>query len=351
MNRDDSGSAPSLFPSVSRTSSLTDIQSKVLAAAHLNGDSTISEIAQWAGVSESATRVTMRSFIQSGLITRRTYINRTLLGDSRYAFFFSLSNAGLAQKSNLLDFLGTHPAVIYLAEVGGRYQLKAHITFSSLSAHSAFFDTLADRFPNLVDQKSLLTLKTTADFPLQALGNCGGGRNWLIIEVSDRKVEIDDIDFRILRQLSDVGALSNPMVARKLGMAVSTFEYRVKRLVKEGVIVGSKYLIDTARLGYSTYLILLDLRSIGVEVRTKIFEYCRCHPNIFYCIECIGGWDFEIAAAVRFPAEIIELQENLQKHLGNTLVGTTTLPVLKFHKVSSYPDGNDGAETRGAKRS
>lgn len=64
--------------------------------------------------------------------------------------------------------------------------------------------------------------------------------------------QFDEIDERILQMLAEDGRIPFQDVARVCGVSGTTIHTRVKRLVSLGVIQGSRYIINPAKIGYDT---------------------------------------------------------------------------------------------------
>ena len=64
--------------------------------------------------------------------------------------------------------------------------------------------------------------------------------------------QFDEIDEKILQMLAKDGSIPFQEVARACGVSGTTIHTRVKRLTSLGVVQGSKYIIDPARIGYDT---------------------------------------------------------------------------------------------------
>ena len=64
--------------------------------------------------------------------------------------------------------------------------------------------------------------------------------------------QFDEIDEKILQMLAKDGSIPFQEVARACGVSGTTIHTRVKRLTSLGVVQGSKYIIDPAKIGYDT---------------------------------------------------------------------------------------------------
>ena len=96
-------------------------------------------------------------------------------------------------------------------------------------------------------------------------------------------LQIDSMDRRILEILMEDARIPFLEVARKLGVSGATIHQRVKSLVRRGIIKGTCYEVDPARLGYRTcayigiYLEEARLYPQVVEELRKIPEITQCH--------------------------------------------------------------------------
>ena len=64
--------------------------------------------------------------------------------------------------------------------------------------------------------------------------------------------QFDEIDEKILQMLAKDGNIPFQEVARACGVSGTTIHTRVKRLTSLGVVQGSKYIINPAKIGYDT---------------------------------------------------------------------------------------------------
>ncbi len=78
-------------------------------------------------------------------------------------------------------------------------------------------------------------------------------------------MKIDDLNRKILRELSRNGRISNIDLAEKVGLSPSACLRRVQELEREGVIAGYRAVLDKARLGigFTAYV------SVGLNTHTK----------------------------------------------------------------------------------
>ncbi len=85
---------------------------------------------------------------------------------------------------------------------------------------------------------------------------------------------MDDVDIKILKELSADARLSYREVARRTGLAVSTVACRIANLEKTGVIKGYAPVLDAEKLGYDTVAIIEIVVAGGklLDVEKKVAE-------------------------------------------------------------------------------
>ncbi|MCX6777737.1 MAG: Lrp/AsnC family transcriptional regulator [Candidatus Micrarchaeota archaeon] len=169
-------------------------------------------------------------------------------------------------------------------------------------------------------------------------------------------IEFNDIDLkdrRILHELDWNARVPVSEIARRVGLSRQTTNYRVKELIRKGVIIGFIAMPDIRKLGYSDYDIWIRVRR--TEDTRKLIEYFVKHPNTFWVSECGGRWDMCASIMARNPSHFHEilnkaLEDNREQIQGYGINGIIEyewytrgflLPRTKREKV-----GSSGGEQR-----
>jgi DNA-binding Lrp family transcriptional regulator len=116
------------------------------------------------------------------------------------------------------------------------------------------------------------------------------------------RVELDDLDVRILRSMNKNARKSFRDIARELGISLSTVSHRVKRLEESGVIKGYVPAVDAQRVGYDLVVI------VGVRIAhgklLAVQERITKDPHVFGVYDVTGEWDSIILARFRDRNEL-----------------------------------------------
>ena len=107
--------------------------------------------------------------------------------------------------------------------------------------------------------------------------------------------EIDKIDRRILSILQMDGRIANNELAERIGLSPTATSDRMKRLQKEGYILGFGARLDPHRLGLGLLVfveVLLDKTT--PDVFDKFAQAVRRAPEVLECHMVAGGFDYLI---------------------------------------------------------
>jgi Lrp/AsnC family transcriptional regulator, leucine-responsive regulatory protein len=110
---------------------------------------------------------------------------------------------------------------------------------------------------------------------------------------------LDKIDARILRALQKDGRISNLKLAEQVHLSPTAVLERVKRLTREGFILGYEARLNPAKLGAGMMVfveVLLDRTAPDVMDMFKAAVQAR--PEILECHLVAGGFDYLIKTRV-----------------------------------------------------
>lgn len=107
------------------------------------------------------------------------------------------------------------------------------------------------------------------------------------------KIELDDIDIKILRILQDDGRLSNSELAERVSLSPSPCWKRLKRLETIGVIRGYQAVLDRHLLGLGVVVFVSILLENHTESTCRTFEkWVLEMPEVIACHNISGQHDY-----------------------------------------------------------
>lgn len=129
------------------------------------------------------------------------------------------------------------------------------------------------------------------------------------MKINPQHIEIDGIDKEILRYLMEDARMPILQIAAKIGISGAAIHQRLRKLEQAGVIAGSKFIVNTRVLGYSTmafvgiYLEKAANNSEAVKELRKIPEVLECHYTT-------GNWSILIKIICRDNEHLMQLLNN-----------------------------------------
>src|SRR3989344_4297192 len=111
--------------------------------------------------------------------------------------------------------------------------------------------------------------------------------------------KLDLRDRKLLYELDVNARQTYSGLAKKLKISKQLAKYKVERLERLGVIQGYYTMIDTSKLGYTTFRIYVKFRNIDINAKEKIIKYLKDQKAIFAIAELSGRWDLVFLFNVR----------------------------------------------------
>lgn len=162
----------------------------------------------------------------------------------------------------------------------------------------------------------------------------------MLIERQNRRQEvdipgIDRIDRKILTALQGDGRITNLELADKVGLSPTATAERVKRLTRDGYILGYTAKLDPTRLQRGLLVFVeIKLDRMNPEVFSTFAAAVTRAPEVLECHLIAGGFDYLVKARVRdMDAYRIFLSDVLMALPG--VRETHTYPVMEEVKHTS----------------
>jgi len=147
------------------------------------------------------------------------------------------------------------------------------------------------------------------------------------------RAAIDQIDLDILDALQRNGHLSHAEIGRMVGLAVSSVNERIRKLVQRGIIAGWSARLDPASLGLDllafVYVLIDRPENSGLFLDTisQVPEVQECH-------HIASDWNFLLKVRVRNTADFEGLLTHRLKSVPG-VVRTHTVISLTSHKETT----------------
>ena len=110
---------------------------------------------------------------------------------------------------------------------------------------------------------------------------------------------LDDVDLRLLRILQADGRITNLKLAAAVGLSSASTHERVKRLVRDGTILGFAARLNPGLL-HAGLLVFAEVRLADMSnaVNAAFKAAVQLRPEILECHEVAGGFDYLLKTRV-----------------------------------------------------
>lgn len=133
------------------------------------------------------------------------------------------------------------------------------------------------------------------------------------------EIKLDAKDRKIIKALFENGRATYSEIAKKVRLSKEVVNYRIKQLMKSGLITEFNTVIDVKKLGWQIFLVYVKLRNIDIEKEQKIIEELKKHKNIAWLIKCIGNYDLIVKFFARNNEHINHLMKEIEENLKDNL--------------------------------
>jgi Lrp/AsnC family leucine-responsive transcriptional regulator len=132
---------------------------------------------------------------------------------------------------------------------------------------------------------------------------------------------ITDKDVLILRELLEDGRKSSSSISKQIDLGREIVNYRIKRLIKENLIIKFVPKINEKAINYQEYIILLKLNLEDEVSREKFIRENIGNKYLIWILKSNKGWDLIIRLYAQsvdeFKDKMAEILENFSEVLAN----------------------------------
>lgn len=301
---------------------------RIITAIEADARIPISELARNTRSSRSVVEYRLQKLGKEGVI-RGFYclLDPSRFGLTVWKLWISLHSSAADEKEKLHSHLNTHPRVWWYARCAGVYDLVTCILARSPHDFNDFFNELHERFGPLVADTAILI---NVSFEYHTRGYLLSRPSSLIESSFQRRpvqVKLTDDDIDILRILSKDSRTGLVDISSQTKRNVKTIKKTMKQLKDSGVIVYYRPSIDTTRLGYEFYKVLLRLHNPRGGIIPSVVSWCRQQRNVVAVISCVGPWQIELEVEVGAFRQLCDIMTQMKDEFPDLIKSYDTLLV------------------------
>jgi Lrp/AsnC family transcriptional regulator, regulator for asnA, asnC and gidA len=132
------------------------------------------------------------------------------------------------------------------------------------------------------------------------------------LKITDHNLIIDGIDKTILRALMKDARTPILEIARQVGISGAAIHQRLRKLESSGLLSGSKFIINSKSLGYTTMAFIGIFLDKAVNNPTAVKQLKKI-PEVLECHYTTGNWSILIKVLCKDNEHLMQvLNKNIQ---------------------------------------
>jgi DNA-binding Lrp family transcriptional regulator len=274
---------------------LTDRDREIFHVIQHQPESAIADLCKLLPFREHTIRRSISLLKQKGWMRRDFIFDAGRLGLHIYNLAVTLSCSS-AQRNLFVKTVCANPFVCWFAEMGATYDYGFTLLARSDAELFAFMEKIAETAGDIIDHKAIVVEVGEGFFGSKFLAPWSTYKVPPIIYDTctyEEPASLDVLDRKILDELPKSNYDNLTTLARQLGIAVTTLQYRLDKLRANAVIAGQVYSLNLPAVGAEELFVHISMKSVTSNLRREVFDYCIEHPNIHTCVQTVGPWDFK----------------------------------------------------------
>ncbi|MDD5163157.1 MAG: AsnC family transcriptional regulator [Candidatus ainarchaeum sp.] len=320
-----------VFPNIDK------VDLKIIKALEQNSRMPSKAIAKLASVNEHVVAYRIERLVNSGLINKiYCIISRGALFPVGYRVFLRFQNLSAEKEKAIVKRAVDCGFVNWVALCRGHWDMVISLFVNNPKHFMQLFSEMIAGFEDFIQEKEIVSYYEVFNFNRAYLY----GGNPIEMQEYDgefRQKQIDELDKKILNQLSANSRLSFIEMAQKFNASPDTIRNRIKQLEKQKILLGHGVLLNLEKIGYSTYLVLLNFKNLSKTREKALRSFTMQHPNVIWWLSSIGAYDLSLeleASEKKLDEFIVILREKFWDIIKNIEI-LTLRESLKYTYVAT----------------
>lgn len=313
---------------------------KILYQLDLNSRQSLSKIGKKVGLSKVAISNRIKRLEETGIINNYyTIIDSSKLGCISFRFYLVYQNTTPEIEKEIVDYFINDKNTWWVASIKGSFNLAVAIWVKNMDDFHVFWEKTLNKYQHFFQKQifsayfqlfsfrySFLLLKEYEKEDRMEFEIAGSGK----------RVEIDNLDTKILNLIAPDSRTPITEISKKLNSSVTTIKNRIKKLIELGIILGFRINIDHLKLGLQLYKI--DIHLNNYQKRKTIIDYITMNPHVAYHAKSAGIADIELGIFVENQEQIHQIMEDLIVKFPNIIKNYNYFYQSKIHKMLYMPE-------------
>lgn len=304
---------------------------KILYQLDIDSRQSFSQIGKKVGLNRYVVATRVKKLQEQGIILKfSTVFDYLKLGFIPLRFYFKYQYLTNEIKKEIIDYFVKNKYSIVVSTLEGNYDLIVLILVKNITDAYPFWKKTLQKYGDYFSQRVYSNYVGESFYRKSFLIDEKNERAEVILKRGGKKVDYDDVDFQILKLLTNNSRIPTIEIAKKLNLTTKTITERLKRLTRSGIIIQFDVKIDWNKLDYQYFKIDFYLKEYSKI--NQIIKYIEKNPNLAYVDYTVGYADLELEFYLNNTNQLRQIAEDLSKNFPGAIKNYTYFTTIKAHK-------------------
>ena len=313
---------------------------RILYQLDLDSRQPLTQIGKKVGLKKDVVSYRIKKLQDKGIISNfYTVIDAYKLGYNVFRFYLNFQYTTQQIKKQIIDFLVKTKYTWVVNSIIGKYDLVVLLWLKNINEFYHFWEQLLDKYGDFFERKIFSVYVKAFSYPhsyilLEEFKK--SDRDKYEIVGAGKKIEIDDLDFHLLNEIVENARISLIDLAEKFNCSSQKINFRIKNLMKLGIIQAFRVGIDISKLGFQFYKVDINLKEHSQ--RNPIINYIKYNPYLTFIGTSAGVSDLELEFDVENSIKLNQIIEDINSKYPGALRNYSYFTVSEVHKVRCLPE-------------
>lgn len=310
---------------------------RILYELDVNSRQSYSQIGRKIKLPKTVVHYRINSLEKRGIL-KNTYalINFTKLGFTQYKLYLKFHSLSMQREKEIINYLINKKGVVWVTSCRGKWDLAITIIAKDIVEFDKILKEIIDNFGKFIMDKDILLVSFSPLYSRNYLLQEKRKQEFLYMKKIENK-KIEELDEKILKILANNSRIPVLDIMDKLNLTRDVVSYRIKKMEKEGIILGYRALINLEKIDYHLYKIIFRLQNFSEKEEIELVSFCQSNKNIVQYMKLVGNWDVEIEAEIENEEKLYSIIDEIRNKFSNLIRDYEVLHITKEHKLNFYP--------------
>jgi Lrp/AsnC family leucine-responsive transcriptional regulator len=233
-----------------------------------------------------------------------TYFNEMLLDLKRGVFLVQLINLRGETEIEIMNFLKKHHGTTWIGPTAGKWSIIFDVVIKNDKKFTEVMKNFFTKYEKNIGEYIFISVEESEVFFQKIFSDVDYSQKKIQKKTKNKKLVLDDIDWKILRELNNDARISYAILSSKIKLTANAIKKRIKLLENSGIIENYTISLDFRKLGYDWYTLNLNLTKFDDDTEKRLKMFFKEHKKvIFYCRDN-GAWEYDVGIFAKNSDEL-----------------------------------------------